>query len=207
MKLYGVGQSRSFRALWALEESHLDFEYIAVNFGSTDKNGSKSNEYKDLNFEGKVPTLVDSDSDLVLIESAAIVNYIAASSPDLDLMPTSDIKQKAKYDEMCYFVLTELEQGLWTTGKHKFALPEDFRVSDVLKTAEWEFYKAINTLQNMFDSDSFVLGEKFSMADIILAQTINWAERFKFEVPENLLAYKNRMYSRDACLRALKKVE
>ena len=30
IKLYGRGQSRSFRALWALEEAGLDYEYVEV---------------------------------------------------------------------------------------------------------------------------------------------------------------------------------
>lgn len=205
MKLYGAGQSRSFRALWALEESGLDFEYVAVAFGSTEKNGNISSAYKNLNFEGKVPTLVDDD--LVLIESVAIINYIAAKCPEKNLIPTSDIKQRAKYDEIVCFVITELEQGLWTNGKHRFALPEAQRVPEVLPTADWEFNKAIKTLLNRYNGESFVLGDRFSMADVLLAQTLNWAERFKFNVPENLLAYKNRMYARPACVRALKQVE
>lgn len=199
MKLYGMGQSRSFRVLWALEESGLKYEYIAVDFGD------KSSGYKNLNFEGKVPTLVDGD--LVLIESGAIINYIAAHCQVLNLIPATDIKKRAKYDELCCFVLTELEQGLWTNGKHRFALPEEHRVPDVLNTSTWEFNKAIKTLQNMFDGESYVLGDNFTMADILLAQTLNWAERFKFTVPENLLAYKNRMYARPACASALKKLE
>jgi len=205
MKLYGMGQSRSFRALWALEESGLEYEYIAVSAGSTEHNGTKSDEYKSLNFEGKVPTLIDGD--LVLIESGAILNYIAARCPSKNLIPASSFKSRAKYDEIMCFVLTELEQGLWTNGKHRFALPQGQRVPEILNTATWEFNKAINTLGNMFDGKSYILGDQFTMADIILAQTLNWAERFKFSVPENLMAYKNRMYHRPACVNALQKVE
>jgi len=205
MKLYGMGQSRSFRALWALEESGLTYEYVAVEFGSTDTNGVKSNDYKKLNYEGKVPTLVDGD--LVLIESGAIINYIAGNCPTLNLIPLRDIRQRAKYDELCYFVLTELEQGLWTNGKHRFALPEAQRVPDVLATATWEFNKALATLQNMFDGKSYVLGNEFSMADVLLAQTLNWAERFKFTLPKNLLDYSKRMYARRACVKALNRLE
>jgi glutathione S-transferase len=205
MKLYGAGQSRSFRALWALEESGLDFEYVAVTFGSSEINGNKSKDYRLLNFEGKVPTL--EDGDLVLIESGAILNYIAACCPDRNLMPISNIKQRAKYDEMFCFIITELEQGLWTNGKHRFALPEAQRVPEVLKTSEWEFNKAIKTLENMFDGKAYALGDDFTMADVLLAQTLNWAERFKFNLPDNLLKYKNRMYARPACVRALKRVE
>ena len=205
MKLYGMGQSRSFRALWALEESGLEYEYIAVEFGSSDSNGVRSDDYKNLNYEGKVPTLVDGD--FVIIESGAILNYIAAFCPTLNLIPSTDINQRAKYDELCCFVLTELEQGLWSNGKHRFALPKEQRVPDMLSTATWEFNKAIKTLQNMFDGSSFIIGETFTMADVLLAQTLSWAESFKFEVPEDLLAYKNRMYARPACMRALKKLD
>ena len=205
MKLYGMGHSRSFRALWALEESGIKYEYIAVTFDSSESHGIKIDAYKNINFEGKVPTLIDED--LVLFESGAILNYIAANCPNQNLIPSTDIKKRAKYDELCCFVLTELEQGLWTNGKHRFALPKTQRVPEVLTTATWEFNKAVNTLQNMFDGNSYVLGDAFTMADILLAQTIDWAERFKFTVPENLLAYKNRMYTRPACMSALKKVE
>jgi glutathione S-transferase len=205
MKLYGMGQSRSFRALWALEESGLEYEYIAVTFGGSDSNGLNIEAYKKLNYEGKVPTLIDGD--LVLFESGAIINYIAANCTDVSFIPTTDLKLRAKYDELCCFVLTELEQGLWTNGKHRFALPKEQRLPDILTTATWEFNKALETLQNMFDGNSYVLGETFTMADILLAQTLNWAERFKFTLPENLLAYKNRMYARPACVRALKIVE
>jgi glutathione S-transferase len=59
----------------------------------------------------------------------------------------------------------------------------------------------------MFNGECYVLGDNFSMADVLLAQTLNWAERFKFNVPENLLTYKNKMYARPACVRALKRVE
>ena len=205
MKLYGMGQSRSFRALWALEESELEYEYIAVEFGSSDSNGVRNEEYKNLNYEGKVPTLVDDD--LVLIESGAILNYIAVHCSALELIPSTDIKQRAKYDELCCFVLTELEQGLWSNGKHRFALPKEQRIPEMLSTATWEFNKAVKTLQNRFDGRSFIIGETFTMADVLLAQTLSWAESFKFEVPEDLLAYKNRMYARPACLRALKKLD
>lgn len=205
MKLYGMGQSRAFRALWALEEAGIDYEYVSVKFGSTEKNGTASEEYHALNFEGKVPTLVDGD--LVLTESGAILNYIGANSPKLHLIPTDNLKRRAKYDEVCCFILTELEQGLWTNGKHRFALPEAQRVPDVLPTATWEFAKAVKTLQQNFDGRGFVLGDEFTLADVLLAQTLGWAERFEFEVPEELLSYKNKMYYRTACKNALKKLE
>lgn len=205
IKLYGSGKSRSFRALWALEEAGLDYDYVSVKFGSTEENGTASEAYKKLNLEGKVPTLMNDD--LVLIESGAIVNYIAALSANTQLMPTDDTKSRAKYDEANYYILTELEQGLWTNGKHRFALPEEHRVAEALSTATFEFNKAVTTLNHWFDGNGYILGEQFTMSDVLLAHTLFWAESFEFDVPKNLLAYKNRMFEREACKRALKRLD
>jgi len=204
MKLYGMGKSRSFRALWALEEAGLKYDYIEIEFGSEGKNGAASEEYRSLNTQGKVPTLVDDD--LVITESGAILNYIASNSTDLTLIPSNNPKTRAKYDELLCFVLSDLEQGLWTNGKHRFALPEAQRIPDILPTATWEFNKAIKALQSQFNGEGFVVGENFTMADVLLAHTLNWAESFEFDVPESLLTYKNKMYYRSACKRALEQL-
>ena len=202
--LFGSGQSRSFRALWALEESGLEYEYRHVVIGSPKQNGSQSEQYKQLNFQGKVPSIKHGDS--VINESSAILNYIATLSSDINLIPT-DLASRAYYDEVCSFVISDLEQPLWTYGKHTFAIPKELRVSDVLPVTHWEFNKSLKALNNYVKDKEFVVGSHFTMADILICHTLNWAEAFKFEVPDNLLAYKERMYARPACLKALKKID
>lgn len=205
MKLYGVGKSRSFRALWALEEAGIDYQYVAVTFGSEELNGSLNSEYLELNFQGKVPTLVDGD--LTLTESGAIVNRIANKAVIDGLMPIDGSALRSRYDEINYFVLSDLEQGLWTSGKHRFALPEEQRVDAVLKTAAWEFDKAQTALKKTFNGEGFVVGDSFTMADIMLAHTFAWAISFKFDVADEFVTYCERMYQRKACLSALNKLE
>jgi glutathione S-transferase len=63
--LYGRGQSRSFRCLWALNESEVAFEYEEITAETAPAN------YADLNSQGKVPALVDAD--MCLTESAATI--------------------------------------------------------------------------------------------------------------------------------------
>ena len=109
---------------------------------------------------------------------------------------------RAKYDEITNFIVTELEQPLWTNGKHRFALPEEQRVKEIFPTAEFEFAKAVNTLDKLVNVDTFVLDDSFSFADVMLAQTINWAERFKFDVPVQYLEYRDRMYQREGAIKA-----
>ena len=204
MKLYGMGVSRSFRALWAAQEAELELNYIIVKFGSDLENGTQSTGYKQLNHQGKVPTLVDGD--LVLTESAAILNYLANKAENQNLIPRDGSSDRAKYDQMCYFIVTELEQPLWSKGKHKFALPEEYRVPELIdKTLAFEFAKAQSTLLGLKSASEFAVGEHFTMADVLLTQTLNWAERFEFDIDESLIEYKERMMQRQAYNSAMKR--
>ena len=198
LKLYGLGPSRSFRCLWALCETNLEFDYIEVVFGNDGENSTQSANYLSKNTQGKVPTL-EHDS-FILTESLAIVNYINSLASQ-DFIP-SDSMARAKYDEITNFIVTELEQPLWTNGKHRFALPEEQRVKEIFPTADFEFAKAVSTLDKLVNVDTFVLGDSFSFADVMLAQTINWAERFKFDVPKQYLDYRDRMYQREGAIKA-----
>ncbi len=210
MKLFGKGTSRSFRCVWAAEEAGIAYEYISVEFGSAGEKGTNSEDYRSMNIQGKVPTLADGSvpsGPLVLTESAAIVNYLGAISDKSLCPPASDSVRRAHYDQLMFFILSDLEQPLWTNGKHRFALPKEQRVADVLPTTLWEFGKAQKALTKLIGkSPSFALGEAFTMADIVLAHTLAWAESFKFELLPGMKAYKDALYEREACKQALVKV-
>lgn len=207
--LYGSGQSRSFRALWALEEAGLHYVYKAMSREPGDEPSHvNSTAYAQLNSQRKVPTLVDAE--IVLTESAAIVNYAALLS-DKDLMPSAPVL-RARYDEICYFVMTDFEQPLWSIGKHRFALPEEQRIKEMFDTAGWEFNKSLAALRvhmkgRALDTSAFAVGNAFTMADVLLAQTLNWAQRFEMPLPQDLVAYRDRMYARNACQRAIAQLQ
>lgn len=192
--LYGRAQSRSFRCVWALLEADVPFNYVHID------RENLPDDYTTLSPQTKVPTLVDGE--LVMNESAAIVNY-AGSLSSQTLIP----KDRARYDELSYFVMTELEQPLWSIGKHSFALPEQHRVKAMLQTAAFEYEKAQKTLLLKYSLEEFALGSEFTLVDVVLAQTVNWAKRFEMPVEEALLNYRDRLYMRPACVKALKMIE
>ena len=206
MKIYGTAKSRSFRCVWAAEEAGIDYEYIEVALGSTEVNGSQTDDYRKLNFQGKVPTLCNHG--VTLTESAAIVSYLAKLQPEKNLIPTDASAARAHYDQLAFFVMSDLEQPLWTNGKHRFAIPKQYRVADVIPTTHWEFTKSQQALARLIGEHpaEFALGKQFTMVDILIAHTLNWAESFKFEVLPGFLDYKNRLYNRPACIAAMKKV-
>lgn len=190
--VYGLPRSRSTRALWALEEAGQAYEFIALNFA---KGEQQADAYLALNPGAKVPTLVEGD--LILTESAAIVNYVINQYAP-ELAPDSPAL-RAHYDRWCFFALAELEQPLWTIGKHKFALPAAQRIATIFDTAAWEYQKALQLFAQGLADKPFILGDHFSGADILLGHTLMWGQSFKQPLPQqNLTDYLSRISERPA---------
>ena len=198
IQLFNYPNTRGLRVTWMLEELEADYEFNLVPVGN---NGFGSEEYIKINPAGKVPAI--RDGDLVLTESAAIVTYLGDKFPDKKLVPPAGSAARAKYDQWCYFVLSELEQPLWTKGKHKFMLPRDKRVPAIIETAEWEFQKALKILSQGLDGHRFILGDTFSAADILIGQTLSWARTAKQPVElQNVADYADSILGREALQRA-----
>lgn len=198
LTVFGCCNTRSLRVTWALEEAGADYRYVRVELM---KGEGRRPPFADINPAGKVPALADAD--LVLTESAAIVSYVGDRLPASGLTPECGSRQRALYDKWCFYTLSELEQPLWTIAKHSFALPEKYRVPQVIATAKWEFAVALKALDRQFGEGPFVLGQQFTAADILIAHTLGWARSkdLPIEAPR-LNEYATRCLSRAACLRA-----
>ncbi|MFT5131658.1 MAG: glutathione S-transferase [Gammaproteobacteria bacterium] len=203
IKVFGFPQTRSRRITWMLEELGEDYEFILVDFN---KGEAKSEAYLTINPAGKVPAM--QDGELLLTESAAILTYLGDKFPDKELVPAAGTAERGKFEQWSYFTLSELEQALWTMGKHRFALPKERRVPDIIETAEWEFQCALKLLEQGLGDNQYILGDNFSGADILLAHTLIWGINFKQNVDQkNLQGYIERMRAREALVRAIAKEE
>ena len=196
--VYGFPNSRSSRVVWAMEEAGVEYEYVHVDLKA---GAGWQPEYLALNAGGKVPTLVDGD--FVLFESGAICSYLGDRFPATGLTPAAGSLERARYNQWCYFVMSELEQPVWTIGKHTFVLPERWRVPAVLDTARWEFSVAARILAEGLGRREFIVGDRFTAADILIAHTLAWARAFKLPLEhDNLEAYFARLLARPAWIRA-----
>lgn len=198
LTVYGFPQSRSTRVAWMLEEIGADYQYLKVDLGV---GAGQAAEYRRRNPAGKVPVLCDGE--FCLSESAAILSYLGARYPDAGLVPTPGSEAFARYLQWAFFVLTELEQPLWTMAKHKFALPAEYRIPEMARTAVYEFDRAAGVLAEGINVSGHLIGDSFSAADLLAAHTLGWALAFKVAIANpQLEAYAKRHLSRPACLRA-----
>ena len=125
--LWGATTSRTIRAHWALRELGLPYrcEPILPRTGET-----KTERFTAIAPRQKIPALVDGD--FVVAESAAIVAYLSATygTPETALVPTG-ARERARYDEWAYFVMTELDAtSLYVVRRH-LGLPEIYGAAPI----------------------------------------------------------------------------
>jgi glutathione S-transferase len=99
-----------------------------------------------------------------------------------------------------------LEQPLWTSAKHDFALPEPLRLPAIQATAEVGLEWALGLLAEGLGARDYIFGEAFSMADILLGHTLLWARKRGFRLGHRTLAaYSRRLIARPAFRRAMER--
>ena len=191
MKLYGLGPTRSLRALWALRELDAEFELVPVNLMAGE---NRHPDFLRLNPAGKLPVLVDGD--LVLTESAAIVIYLAEKLGGKGLMPR-DLTERAQAYRWSMFAVTELEQPLWRIARHTFLYPEDERLPDDIALARKDFTAMASILDRHMAGREFIVGDDMTIADCVTAYVLDWGdEEGLLDGCPNLETYIERMYAR-----------
>jgi len=180
----GTPLSRSFRVLWTLEELGQPYELNPAS--------PQSPEILQVSALGKVPALIEGDE--VITDSTAIITYLADKHGGLTAK--AGTLARAHQDAMTQRFLDELDAVLWRAARHSFALPKDQRVPEVKPSLKWEFNRNLDRIESQIKGP-YVMGEEFTIADIVLTHCLNWAFGAKFPVEnEALLAYGKTMRAR-----------
>ncbi len=191
MRLYEFGPTRSIRVRWILQELAVDFAPITIDLT---KGEHRSPEFLKINPAGRVPVLIDGD--LVLTESVAIVLYLAEKYVAKGLIPV-DLKQRAQVNRWILFTATELEQPLWRISRHTSLYPGHLRLPAEVSLARRDFVAMAGVLESHMQGRQFVVGENFTVADIVAAYTLDWANEVGLLADSpNLLRYMESMYTR-----------
>jgi glutathione S-transferase len=191
MKLYWSPRSRSFSALWLMEETGQPYERVLTDITT---GAQKTPEYLAINPMGKVPALKDGEA--VLGEAAAICAYVAERYPEAKLAPPLGDPKRAKYLQWLFFSPSCIEP----------ALIQIFTKIDVPpSTAAWgSATQVFDTLDVALEKGPWILGDGFSAADIMIGSGLNFAVRlFKMVPPRpSYDAYIARCMARPAFQRA-----
>lgn len=169
--LYGITQSRAFRPLWLLEELGLDYEHVPLDF-----HGEALDEpdYRALNPNGRVPTLVDGD--LVLWESMAINLYLARRyAGDSGLWPDT-VEGEALTWQWSFWVMTEVESALLSVLMHARVLPAGKRDPEKVSRCTGILRAPFGVLDRALADRDWLVADRFSVADLNVAAVLSWSK-------------------------------
>ena len=186
-KLLGSPKTRAFRILWMLEELGVEYELINAS--------PRSEQILHHNPSGKVPALLVDDE--IIIDSSAILQYLADVHGQFTF--SSGTIERARQDSFLHFANDELDGTCWVAAKHTFILPKELRIEGVIKGCKYDWDQAMVTLQKRLGDNEFVMGDKFTIPDIIICHVAGWAKNCGFDWPQNQISdYFKRVRSRPA---------
>jgi glutathione S-transferase len=188
--LYHHPWSRAAGAVWMLEEVGIDYELRWVDIMA---GAQKTPEFLKLNPMGKLPVLVDGAA--VVTESAAIGVYLADRYAAGRLAPALDDPARGTYLRWAFFSPSVIEPAA-------AAQPSggNFNAGAV----GWGTYDTmLNATEAALSPGPFLLGERFTMADVILGGTLRFMLMFKMVEPRPAFtAYVARLDERPAFQRS-----
>ena len=190
LTLYYHPYSRAAGTIWALEEVGVPYELAVVDISKGEQKGS---ELVAKNPMGKLPTLVDGD--VVVTEAAAISLYLADRYAAGRLAPALDAPERGTYLRWSFFTPGVIEPAVMAKSSG-WTVRED--------SAGWGSYDAmLAAVQSAVADRPFVLGNQFSMADVVLGGMLRFLIGFKqIESTPTFAAYVARLDARPAFQRA-----
>jgi glutathione S-transferase len=193
LTLWGMGTVRQLRPHWMLAEMGLEYEYFPVHprSGETTKP-----EFLKINPRHKVPVL--RHGTMIITESAAIIQYLseAFEAPPGMHVPR-DAVGRAKLNEWCYFIMSELDAtSLYTIRRHLGLKHIYGEAPQAVEEAKKYFCEQLGAVDDRIGAT--LLAQGISVADILLVTCLDWAMSEKIGLPPRAAAYRERLIQRPA---------
>jgi len=194
---YYAPMSRGRIVHWMLEEIGAPYRVELISF---DKGEHKRPEYLAINPMGKVPAIVHRGT--VVTETAAICTYLADAFPQAQLAPATSDPARGTYLRWLFFAASCVEYAL---VDRMFSRPLPDRPG-VLGYGSYE--SVVNALDIALSPGPWILGERFSAADVYVGSQIGWGTMMKgFEPRPRFQEYVARCMARPAYRRFLQQNE
>ncbi len=201
LTLHHFPATRSARAKWILHEAVGDaFETRKVDLYA---GVQYSEEYVARNPNHAVPLLeveFHDDGTLMMIESAAMVAFLADAVPEKALAPPpAASRARADYLQMLQFGATTMDMALWQVRIHEHVLPPAQRDERTAQRYRGKILTEIEPqLAARLAGGGFICGEQFSAADCVIGHNVTWARGYGLCQDEVFRAYLSRISKRPA---------
>jgi glutathione S-transferase len=195
MKLYYSPGACSLAPHIVAREAGLSLDLEKVDLANRTTAAGRS--YLEVNPKGYVPALEVQDG-TVMTEVSALIQYLADQDPQAGLIPAAGTPERYKVLEWIGFISTEIHKGfgpLWNPT-----------TPDAVKQATKErLFQRFAYLDQQLDGRSYLMGERFTVADAYLFVVVNWTNFHGLSLGDypNLAAFMDRVAARPKVQEAL----
>lgn len=188
--LFHGPNSRSTGALILLEELGAPYELRVLNLQAGEQ---RQPDYLAVNPMGKVPAILHGD--VLVTEQIAVYLYLGDLFPGAGLTPAIGNKRRGPYLRWMAFYAGSFEPAVVDKAMKREPGP-------VAMSPYGSFDGVMTTLNSQLGVGPFILGQDFSVADVLWGTALRWTTMFGV-VPETpaIKAYIERTTSRPAFLR------
>jgi len=198
MKLYYVPKTRATRPRWVLEELGVPYDLVRLDPAKAE---TRSAEHLGRHPLGHVPVLEDRGQ--FIFESGAICMHLADLFPEKRLLPPLGSVERGLAYQWVIFALAEMEPPLVALSAEA-KKPEADRNPATVAEARERFAKAVKVLEGALQGRKFLLGDGFTVADVMVGATLAWARGLRLlEGAPAVEAYLGHLRGRPAWQRAL----
>jgi glutathione S-transferase len=138
---------------------------------------------------GRVPVL--EDGDVSIFESGAICLYLADKYPEKGLLPASGTVERGLAFQWVFFTYTELQAAVLRS----FLARDD---ASAAQAARDDFVARVDVVDGALDQREYLVGDRFTVADLLVAGALGSAGRLEVELPQRARSYVERVSSRPA---------
>jgi glutathione S-transferase len=196
--LHHAADTRSFRALWALEEAGLPYRLRMLPFPPREQ----APHYLEDNLLGTVPLLVDGH--VRMTESAAICQYVATRDGQSPLAVEAVEADYGAWLNWLHFGEATLTFPQAVSFRYRRLEPPERRQPQVAEDyARW-FGARLRAVTATVANREWLCADRFTMADVSVGYALHFADLIGLSGRFNpdLRAYLDRLVARPAFLRA-----
>ena len=166
LQLYTWGTPNGQKASIMLEESGLPYEVHAVDIS---QGGTQTPEYLAMNANGKIPMVVDLDEDRTVVESGAILLYLAERSGQMRPEPGD------RTLEWMFFQAAHVGPMLGQLGYFKVFASE--KIPPAIERFERESNRVLAVLDKRLGASAHLGSDSFGLADVMTWPWLNTAQK------------------------------
>lgn len=183
--LFHSPNTRSTGVLILLEELGAKYQLHVLNMKAGEQ---RKAEYLAINPMGKVPAIKHGDA--IITEQVAVFLYLADLYPEAGLVPPIGDPLRGPYLRWMVFYGSCFEPALMDRSQNRKPAPQS-------TSPYGDFDTMFKTLTGQLGKGEYLLGDKFTAADVLWGTALTWVTLFKLvPISPTIQAYIDRVNAR-----------